>query len=45
MDVLDGPESLLPKLKLNRGVKLSEPSVKMTLKGISIGKVDGVSLV
>ena len=45
MYVLNGPESFLPKLKLDRGIELRETRVQMVLQGIGIGEVDGVRLV
>lgn len=45
MDILDGAEGFLPKLKFYGGVKLSETCVEMMLKGVGIGEIDGMLLV
>ena len=45
MNILDGAEGLLPELKLDRCVELSEAGVEVVLKRFGIVEVDGVDLV
>lgn len=45
MNIFDRTESFLPKLELDAGVELSESSIEVSLEGIRVGEVDGVSLV
>ena len=45
VDIFHGAEGFLPELKFDRGVKLSEASIKMMLKSFRVSKVDRMSLV
>lgn len=45
MDVLHGPEGLLPELEFDRGVELGEAGIEMGLKRFGVGKIDGMGLV
>ena len=45
VDILDGAEGLLPKLKLDGGVQLRKASIEMMLQSFWIGEIDGVDLV
>ena len=44
MDILDGTKSLLPQFQLDGGVELGEAGIEVMLKGIRVGKINGMGL-